>query len=269
MTTSSGWASFIARMASWTTPSSSHAPEPSSSLVAGDPEQQHGGHAEGVGLAGLLDGVVDREAVDPGHRLDRRAPVEPVLDEQRIARAATGSSSVSRTRSRRTPVLRRRRRRVWGKAMGSEDTGAVLGAGQRRRRRTRSAAVRNAARSRTNPTVSAARCASGGPRKLWPVSLSASSIAWSAGLNGNSGRDDPDDVVEGARHRPARDEREERDRQREQEGEQRRRPDFPRQRRRSPPPARRRPARRRRAPPPRAGSAPTAVTTKSADPARA
>ena len=48
MTNRSGCAALIARVASWMTPSSSHAPEPSSSLARGQAEQQHGRDAERV-----------------------------------------------------------------------------------------------------------------------------------------------------------------------------------------------------------------------------
>ena len=43
MTTRSGWASLIARVASWTTPSSSQAPEPCSSFSAGRPNSSTAG----------------------------------------------------------------------------------------------------------------------------------------------------------------------------------------------------------------------------------
>ena len=42
-TSRSGWAALIARVASWITPSSSHAPEPSSSLLAGSPNSSTAG----------------------------------------------------------------------------------------------------------------------------------------------------------------------------------------------------------------------------------
>ena len=84
MTSSSGWASLIARVASCTIPSSSQAPEPSASLAAGSAEQEHGGDAERRGLAGLVDRVGDRQAVDPGHRRDGLATVDPVRDEHRV-----------------------------------------------------------------------------------------------------------------------------------------------------------------------------------------
>ena len=64
-------------------PSSSQAPVPSSSLCGGDAEQQHRRDAERRGLARLLDGRRDRQAVDAGHRLDRLAAVQAGLDEQR------------------------------------------------------------------------------------------------------------------------------------------------------------------------------------------
>ena len=71
MTSRSGQASLMARVASWTTPSSSQAPEPSASLWAGHAEEQHAGEAERLGLAGLGDGAVDGVAHDAGHGLDR------------------------------------------------------------------------------------------------------------------------------------------------------------------------------------------------------
>ena len=52
-------------------------------LVRGDAEEQHGGDAQRGGLARLVDGGGDREPVDARHGLDRRATVEPLLDEER------------------------------------------------------------------------------------------------------------------------------------------------------------------------------------------
>ena len=46
ITSRSGWASLIARVASWTMPSSSQAPEPSSSLAAGRPNSSTAGNPE-------------------------------------------------------------------------------------------------------------------------------------------------------------------------------------------------------------------------------
>ena len=43
MTKRSGWADLIARVASWMMPSSSHAPEPSGSLLAGSPNSSTAG----------------------------------------------------------------------------------------------------------------------------------------------------------------------------------------------------------------------------------
>ncbi len=84
MTRSSGWASLMARVASWTMPSSSQAPEPSSSLAAGSPNRSTAGDAQGLGLAGLGHRMGDREPVDAGHGLDRLAAIEPVGDEHRV-----------------------------------------------------------------------------------------------------------------------------------------------------------------------------------------
>ena len=52
-------------------------------LLGGDAEEQDGRDAERVGGAGLLHDRGDAVAVDAGHRGDRRAPLQPVLDEQR------------------------------------------------------------------------------------------------------------------------------------------------------------------------------------------
>ena len=46
-------------------------------LLGGHAEQQHRRDAERVRLAGLLDRVRDRQPLDAGHRLDRRAPSSP------------------------------------------------------------------------------------------------------------------------------------------------------------------------------------------------
>ena len=84
ITTRSGWASLIARTASCTTPSLSYAPEPCASFSAGMPNSSTAGMPSAWALAGLLDRVGDREAVDPRHRLDRRAAVGAELDEHRV-----------------------------------------------------------------------------------------------------------------------------------------------------------------------------------------
>ena len=84
ITSRSGFAALIARVASWTTPSSSHAPEPSSSFAAGQPEEHHRRDPERRGLAGLLGGGRDREVVDARQARDRRAAVGAVADEHRI-----------------------------------------------------------------------------------------------------------------------------------------------------------------------------------------
>jgi hypothetical protein len=53
-------------------------------LLGGDAEQQHRRDAELLDRAGLLDRVRDRQPLDAGHRLDRRAAVGAELDEQRL-----------------------------------------------------------------------------------------------------------------------------------------------------------------------------------------
>ena len=83
MTSRSGWASLIARVASWTTPSSSHAPEPSSSLSAGMPNSSTPGMPSAAASPASATACGDREAVDAGHRRDRRAALEAGLDEHR------------------------------------------------------------------------------------------------------------------------------------------------------------------------------------------
>ena len=90
ITSRSGCAALIARVASWTTPSSSQAPEPSSSFAAGQPEEHHRGDAERRGLAGLVDGGRDREVVDARQARDRRAPLGPVADEHRVDEVRRG-----------------------------------------------------------------------------------------------------------------------------------------------------------------------------------
>src|SRR4029079_2405404 len=52
-------------------------------LIGRDAEEQDAGEAERRGLARLRHGLGDREAVDAGHRRDRRAPLEAGLDEHR------------------------------------------------------------------------------------------------------------------------------------------------------------------------------------------
>ena len=73
MTSRSGFVALIARVASWITPSSSQAPEPSRVLARRQAEQQHGRDAERVRDPRLLDGAVDREVIDPRQLRDRGA----------------------------------------------------------------------------------------------------------------------------------------------------------------------------------------------------
>ena len=53
-------------------------------LLGRQAEDQDGRDAELAGVACLGDGMGDREPVDPGHRRDRLAAVDPVRDEHRI-----------------------------------------------------------------------------------------------------------------------------------------------------------------------------------------
>ena len=105
ITSTSGWASLIARVASWTAPSSSQAPEPSSSLCAGMPKSRTRGDAQRVGLARLGDGAGDREPVDAGHGADRqRARRGP--PRRRAAGRSRRDPAASRARGRAAPAWR-------------------------------------------------------------------------------------------------------------------------------------------------------------------
>ena len=63
-------------------------------LVLGgrEPEQQHGGDPERRGLAGLGDGMGDRQPVDAGHRRDRLAAIDAVGDEHRVDEVGRGEA---------------------------------------------------------------------------------------------------------------------------------------------------------------------------------
>ena len=88
-------------------------------LVGGQAEQQHAGDAERGGLAGLLDGAVDREVVDAGHATGSGVAALAAAgdDEHRVDRGARPTARSRAPARAATPVLRRRRRRVAGKAM--------------------------------------------------------------------------------------------------------------------------------------------------------
>ena len=117
MTSRSGCAALIARVASWTAPSSSHAPEPTSSFSAGIPKSRTAGTPSAAASPGLLHGRRQGQAARPRASPGSAArPSRPSSTKSGRTRSAA-SSRVSRTRSRRTGVRRRRRRRVWGKGM--------------------------------------------------------------------------------------------------------------------------------------------------------
>ncbi len=113
MTSSSGWASLIARVASCTTPSSSHAPEPSSSLWSGSPNSSTAGTPSAASSpASSTAAPIDRRCTPGIEPIGSRASRPSVMNSGATSRA--GLSSVSRTRSRSGIRWRSRRIRVWG-----------------------------------------------------------------------------------------------------------------------------------------------------------
>ena len=84
MTSRSGWAALIARVASWIDALVVPRARALLVLVRRQAEQQHARDAERRGLAGLLDGAVDREVVDARQRRDRRPPLAARDDEHRV-----------------------------------------------------------------------------------------------------------------------------------------------------------------------------------------
>ena len=113
MTSRSGWAALIARVASWTTPSSSHAPEPCSSLSAGRPNSSTPGMPSSAAIpASSTAPSIERWSTPGSDGIGvRRSP--PATTNIGRIRWET-DSSVSRTRPRRRPVRRSRRSRVAG-----------------------------------------------------------------------------------------------------------------------------------------------------------
>ena len=103
-TSRSGWAALIARVASWITPSSSHAPEPSASLLAGRPNSSTAGMpSEWAIPASSTAPSIDRWSM-PGQLGDRRA-LRCLSPTTNIGYTRWDTdSSVSRTRPRSTPV---------------------------------------------------------------------------------------------------------------------------------------------------------------------
>ena len=123
MTSRSGWASLIARVASWTTPSSSQAPEPSSSLAAGMPNSSTpGSPSAAASPASATAWEIDSRST-PGIACTGARPSRPSSTNSGSTRALA-SRRVSRTRSRSTGVRRSRRRRVCGKATASHGSPA-------------------------------------------------------------------------------------------------------------------------------------------------
>ena len=119
MTSRSGCSALIARVASCTIPSSSHAPEPSSSFVAGQAEQQHRG-----------DTRAQRPRPPRRRRPRRTSGRSPACWRSargrrgRAARTSDRRGAPARAPSRAparaaAPVLRRRRMRVAGNTCGS------------------------------------------------------------------------------------------------------------------------------------------------------
>ena len=117
ITSRSGCAVLIARVASWMTPSSSHAPEPSSSLDAGSPNSSTAGMPSAYASPASRTAASIERWSTPGIEGIGVRPLLPWTTNIGYTRCRA-ASSVSRTRSRMPVVARRRRRRVAGKAMG-------------------------------------------------------------------------------------------------------------------------------------------------------
>jgi len=168
-----GWADLIARTASWTAPSSSHAPEPSPSLWSGMPNSITPGtpSASSRPAAATAPEIVRRET--PG--IDSTGAGAEATNSGAIRRP--GVSSVSRTSSRSAAVRRSRRRRVAGNAIDIDGSDAELpprGVQPRRLKRA----------SAPKPAISAPRWASE-THTPGLERLTAALTAWKAGLNGN------------------------------------------------------------------------------------
>ncbi len=84
MTSRSGCAALIARVASWIDALVVPRARALLVLVRRQAEQQNARDAERGGLAGLLDGAVDRQVVDARHRRDRGPALAARDDEHRV-----------------------------------------------------------------------------------------------------------------------------------------------------------------------------------------
>ena len=168
ITTSSGRASLMARTASWTTPSSSNAPEACSSLCDGMPNSSTAGTPSSCASAASSTAwEIDSRSMPGIASIGVRLSV-PSSTNIGWTRC-DGVSSVSRTMSRSRPVRRSRRMRVAGKAIAFSlrRIGAAPGG-----------------RAAVNAAVRSARCSSGPPTP--PECPSADLSASSVGLNGNT-----------------------------------------------------------------------------------
>ena len=163
MTSRSGCAALIARVASWITPSSSHAPEPSASLLAGSPNSSTAGMPSACGDPGLLDRAVDREVVDPRQLGDRRA------------------LRAGRHHEHRVDEVRDRRARSRGRGRAARRSGAG-GAGGWRGRPSRAKLRTGGEPARATAAYASARA----PSRCDAARATSPSSARSVGLNGNA-----------------------------------------------------------------------------------
>ena len=177
ITTRSGWASFSARTAIWITPSSSYAPVPNSSLEAGIPKRITARTPTEISsVASATASAIERRST-PGIASMGSRTASPAVTNIGWTRCS-GLRLVSRTRSRRGLVLRRRRRRVAGKLIPSDDTEAGPP-------RLHHANLRRATRAIAKyASVSSARWARLTGRS--PTSERPAERASSAGRNGNA-----------------------------------------------------------------------------------
>ena len=198
MTSRSGCAALIARVASWTMPSSSHAPEPCSSLSAGQAEQQHGGDASAAaspasstapsierwsmpGSEGI--GVAPRAAGDDEHGVDEVRDRELGLAHEPAQQAGLAQAPQAGRGKRHAVSLERRWRHACGRrdsARAPHERSGELAAQAKRRSASRG--------ERAERRASAPAGAAAAQRTPRSPPLSAASSASSVGLNGNAPR---------------------------------------------------------------------------------
>ena len=131
---SSGWRARRARSASWTMPSSSYAPEPSSSFSSGMPNSRTARtpSVTSASVSAVRSSTPKRPIAGRSGFASDSGPTKSGMTK------SSRSSRVSRTRPRSRSVRRRRRRRVTGKAL---TPGSLRQGGSKsltRRRRVRS-----------------------------------------------------------------------------------------------------------------------------------